>query len=91
MKEEITYFGVTTFRNLRKRFGIKTDDRRRHVYVVGKTGMGKTEMLVNMLFRIFKLVEELVLSTPMAKRLKDYWILFPRTELMMSFILTRLI
>ena len=48
MKEEITYFGVTTFRNLRKRFGIKTDDRRRHVYVVGKTGMGKTEMLVNM-------------------------------------------
>lgn len=48
MKEEITYFGVTTFRNQRKRFGIKTDDRRRHVYVVGKTGMGKTEMLVNM-------------------------------------------
>ncbi|PIZ88294.1 MAG: hypothetical protein COX91_00940 [Candidatus Nealsonbacteria bacterium CG_4_10_14_0_2_um_filter_39_15] len=45
---EITYFGVTTFRNQKKRFGIKIDDRRRHVYVVGKTGMGKTEMLVNM-------------------------------------------
>ena len=48
MNNEITYFGETTFRNQRKRFGIKIDDRRRHVYVVGKTGMGKTEMLVNM-------------------------------------------
>jgi hypothetical protein len=29
------------------KFGIKTDDRRRHVYVVGKTGMGKTTLLEN--------------------------------------------
>jgi len=45
---EINYFGLTTFRNQRRKFGIKTDDRRRHVYVVGKTGMGKTEMVLNM-------------------------------------------
>jgi len=45
---EITFFGETTFRNQRKRFGIKTDDRRRHVYAVGKTGMGKTVMMENM-------------------------------------------
>ena len=30
------------------KFGIKTDDRRRHMYVIGKTGTGKTEMLENM-------------------------------------------
>ncbi len=30
------------------KFGIKTDDRRRHMYVVGKTGTGKTTMLENM-------------------------------------------
>jgi CxxC-x17-CxxC domain-containing protein len=48
MKEEINFFGETTFRNTRKKFGIKPDDRRRHVYVVGKTGMGKTAMLENM-------------------------------------------
>lgn len=41
-------FAETTFRNLRKRFGIKQDDRRRHVYIIGKTGMGKTVMLENM-------------------------------------------
>ena len=45
---EINFFGLTTFRNQRKKFGIKTDDRRRHVYVVGKTGMGKTEIVFNM-------------------------------------------
>jgi len=45
---EITFFGETTFRNQRKRFGIKTDDRRRHVYIIGKTGMGKTAMMENM-------------------------------------------
>ena len=47
-KEEITFFGETTFRNQRKRFGIKPDDRRRHVYLIGKTGMGKTVMMENM-------------------------------------------
>jgi len=48
MSKEITLFAETTFRNTRKKFGIKIDDRRRHVYVVGKTGMGKTVMLENM-------------------------------------------
>ncbi|MCD6500697.1 type IV secretion system DNA-binding domain-containing protein [bacterium] len=51
---EINYFGVTTFRNQRKKFGIKLDDRRRHVYVVGKTGMGKTELLKNMAIQDIK-------------------------------------
>jgi len=46
--KEINFFGETTFRNERKRFGIKIDDRRRHIYVVGKTGMGKTVMMENM-------------------------------------------
>jgi len=48
VEEEITILGVTNFRNERKKFGIKTDDRRRHVYIVGKTGMGKTALLLNM-------------------------------------------
>ncbi len=45
---EVNFFGETTFRNEKKKFGVKTDDRRRHIYVVGKTGMGKTVMLENM-------------------------------------------
>ena len=46
--QEINFFGETNFRNMRRKFGIKLDDRRRHFYAVGKTGMGKTEMLKNM-------------------------------------------
>ena len=36
------------------KFGIKTDDRRRHLYVIGKTGMGKTNMLENMVIADIK-------------------------------------
>ena len=44
----VNFFGLTNFRNQYRKFGIKLDDRRRHVYIVGKTGMGKTTMLENM-------------------------------------------
>ncbi|MEK7192124.1 MAG: type IV secretion system DNA-binding domain-containing protein [Patescibacteria group bacterium] len=45
---EINFFGQTNFRNQNTKFGIKVDDRRRHMYVIGKTGMGKTTLLENM-------------------------------------------
>lgn len=45
---EVNFFGLTNYRNQNRKFGIKIDDRRRHVYVVGKTGMGKTTLLENM-------------------------------------------
>ncbi len=48
MATDINLFAETNFRNTQKRFGIKTDDRRRHMYVIGKTGMGKTAMMENM-------------------------------------------
>ncbi|KKW14344.1 MAG: hypothetical protein UY53_C0001G0060 [Parcubacteria group bacterium GW2011_GWA2_50_10] len=81
--EEINFFGETNFRNMRRKFGIKVDDRRRHFYVIGKTGMGKTEMLKNMAVQDIKLghgigfvdphgeaVEELLDFVPEA-RVKD--------------------
>lgn len=42
---DINIFGETNFRNRRVEFGIKLDDRRRHMYVIGKTGMGKSHLL----------------------------------------------
>jgi hypothetical protein len=50
-KEEITIFAKTNFRNREVPFGIKTDDRRRHMYIVGKTGMGKTSLMENMVIQ----------------------------------------
>ncbi len=48
MSNEITYFAETTFRNERKKFGIKIDDRRRHMYIIGQTGTGKSNLMTNM-------------------------------------------
>ncbi len=48
MQKDVTIFAETNFRNQRVKFGIKTDDRRKHMYAIGKTGMGKTVMLENM-------------------------------------------
>lgn len=48
---EVTYFGVTNFRNIKTKFGIKTDDRRKHMYIIGKTGMGKSTLLENMVIQ----------------------------------------
>lgn len=50
-KQETNFFGETSFRQERKKFGIKIDDRRRHVYFIGKTGMGKTGVLRNMIIQ----------------------------------------
>lgn len=46
---EIALFAETTYRNQSRRFGIKADDRRRHMYLIGKTGMGKSTILENMI------------------------------------------
>ncbi len=46
---DIAPFAATNFRT-RRVFGIKTDDRRRHMYVIGKTGMGKSTLLENLVY-----------------------------------------
>lgn len=46
--KQITIVGETNFRGQKRAFGIYPDDRRRHVYVVGKTGVGKSTLLENM-------------------------------------------
>ncbi len=47
-ENRVTYFAVTDTRNKKIPFGIKAADRTRHIYVIGKTGMGKSTLLENM-------------------------------------------
>jgi type IV secretory pathway TraG/TraD family ATPase VirD4 len=44
----INLFAKTNFRGEGKLFGIKKEDRRLHMYIIGKTGMGKTSLISNM-------------------------------------------
>jgi len=46
----VTAIGKANFRGVGQEFGIKTLDRRRHMYIIGKTGMGKSVLLENMLY-----------------------------------------
>lgn len=48
--QDITVFAETNYRDTCRKFGIKRDDRRRHMYVIGKTGMGKSELLKQMVY-----------------------------------------
>ncbi len=48
--EDLTILGAAVFRGTRTEFGIRPDDRRRHLYAIGKTGMGKSTLLENMIF-----------------------------------------
>lgn len=46
--KDVVYFARTDFRNQNRLFGIKRKDRRQHMYVMGKSGSGKTALLHNM-------------------------------------------
>ncbi|MDD5721431.1 MAG: type IV secretion system DNA-binding domain-containing protein [Candidatus Pacebacteria bacterium] len=46
---DITYLGLTSFRDKNQLFGIKRKDRRQHVYILGKSGTGKSALMFNMI------------------------------------------
>jgi hypothetical protein len=48
MKMDVNFFAKTEFKNQETIFGIKTEDRRKHVYIIGKTGAGKSTLIANM-------------------------------------------
>ncbi len=71
----LNYFGQTDFRGQRIQFGIKSEDRSRHMYVIGKTGMGKSTLLENLAIQDIKNGEGLCFMDPhggTAEKLLDY-------------------
>ncbi len=50
-KEKVTYIGKVDYRNKAINFGIKAGDRTRHTYIIGKTGMGKSTLLANLIIQ----------------------------------------
>jgi len=47
-KQNINFFAKTQFKNEDITFGLKTEDRRKHMYIIGKTGAGKSTLIANM-------------------------------------------
>lgn len=63
-EEKVTYFGETDFRNKKTRFGIKAKDRTKHMYVIGKTGMGKSTLLENLAIQDIQNDEGMIFIDP---------------------------
>lgn len=71
----VTYFAATHTRGKREMFGIRGDDRGKHIYVIGKTGMGKSTMLENMAIQDIQNGEGLAFVDPhgaTAEKLLDF-------------------
>ena len=52
--QAITIFATTNFRNQSVNFGIKRPDRRAHLYILGKTGTGKSTLLESLMLSDMK-------------------------------------
>lgn len=73
--EHITYIGATDARGKQQAFGIKPVDRAKHMYVIGKTGMGKSTLLENLAIQDIQHGEGLAFIDPhgsTAEKLLDY-------------------
>jgi CxxC-x17-CxxC domain-containing protein len=51
LNKDLTYLGLTTYRDKNQLFGIKRNDRRQHVYILGKSGTGKSALMFNMIIQ----------------------------------------
>ena len=73
--DQITYFAQTNSRGKETPFGIRSEDRGRHMYVIGKTGMGKSTMLENMAIQDIRNGEGMAFIDPhggTADRIMEY-------------------
>lgn len=74
-KQDITLFATTRYRNISKKFGIKPIDRRGHMYLIGKTGVGKSTVLENMIIQDIQAGRGIGLVDPhgdLAEKILDY-------------------
>jgi hypothetical protein len=74
-QNNVTLFAKTNFRGNQVPFGIKRDDRRKHAYIIGKTGMGKSTMMENMVIQDIINGEGLALVDPhgdLVNKVLDY-------------------
>ena len=74
-ERRITYFASTHTRGKREMFGIRAIDRMKHMYVIGKTGVGKSTMLENMAIQDIQNGEGIIFIDPhgsTAEKLLDF-------------------
>ncbi len=74
---DITYFGKTNFRSSNDIFGIKRKDRRQHMYVLGKSGTGKSVLLSNLIIQNIQNGEGVCVVDPHGELVEEILHLIP--------------
>jgi hypothetical protein len=64
VKLNTNVYAQTTYKNQPVKYGLKREDRRRHMYIIGKTGTGKSTLLANMAINDLKNNEGLCVIDP---------------------------
>ena len=80
-KNPITSFAVTNYRDIRQRFGIKEKNRQGHMYIIGKTGTGKSTMIQNMVISDIKTGKGLALIDPHGDLAKEMLHFIPKRRI----------
>lgn len=80
-KNPLTPLAITNFRDIRKRFGIKERNRRGHLYIIGKTGTGKSTLIENMVISDIKSGNGLALIDPHGDLAEDVLSFVPKRRM----------
>ncbi len=77
---DITYFAKTNFRNSDNIFGIKRKDRRQHMYILGKSGTGKSVLLSNLIVQNIQNGEGVCVVDPHGELVEEILHLIPENR-----------
>jgi len=77
---DITYFAKTNFRSTDDIFGIKRKDRRQHMYILGKSGTGKSVLLSNLIVQNIQNGEGVCVVDPHGELVEEILHLIPENR-----------
>ena len=79
--KDTVYFGRTDYRGANRIFGISRKDRRQHMYVIGKTGTGKSVLLNNLIIQDIMNGDGLCVVDPHGELIEGVLKMIPKTRL----------
>jgi len=74
-QQKVTYIGKIDYRNKQLTFGVKENDRTKHTYIIGKSGMGKSVLIENLVIQDINNGEGVFVIDPhgsLAEKLLDH-------------------
>jgi len=75
--EEGQYLGVSMYRGMKRPVYINIEDRLRHIYMVGKTGVGKSELLIDLMMQDIREGRGICFMDPHGDAIEDLLCMIP--------------